>query len=174
MWRGFCCVSLFLVFAPEVWAQGAISLGAGYHWLRVDETNLPAGFSVDLNVEWSRKWSLVVGVDQARGDSTEFGFSRATRVTSFGGGARYTPFAGRRLRPFAQALVGIEDYRVRVDPFGTDAERQMFLQPEAGLTMAIGPRLGAFVQGGWRMARRELNADHGVRMTTGGFVVLRR
>ena len=174
MWGRFCLVGVLLAFAQDASAQGAINVGVGYHWLRVDEANLPAGVSVDLDVKWSQEWSLVASIDQARGDSMEFGFSRATRATALGGGVRYAPFPRRRLRPFAQALVGIEDYHVRVDPFGTNAERQMFLQPGGGLTIAIGPRLGAFVQGGWRMARRELNDDHGLWLTSGGFVVLRR
>ncbi len=91
------------------------------------------------------------------------------RISAFLGGARVALAGSRRLTVFAQALVGME--RFSEPGF---SESGVAVQPGAGLDVGIWSRLGARVQGDYRIASEGDATYRELRFSVGAVVTLGR
>lgn len=129
----------FLSLAIVSWATPAAAAGAdvdvAYQYLHVSAggsgESVPAGFAAGINLPLNAPWSVV-------GD---FGWNRKSEngghftATSFGAGLRYTSATMAQFKPYAQAVVGVENDK---DSFSSgsvsvsNSQSNFMLQPGVG------------------------------------------
>jgi hypothetical protein len=169
-----CAVVLACLAVATPSAQDQrVGLIVGYQRLATDDITLPTGLTLDLGGALSARWMALGGVDWSRGRTEVFGFRRTTTTVAARAGLRYTTRDRAVLRPFAQALVGIERSGHDIDPFGRDTEHHPLVQPGAGVDVRLSRRLSAYAQVDWRLVQRTLLSDHAVRVSAGGQLMLR-
>lgn len=149
---GILALSTLMVGQATPAAAAGVDVDVAYQYLHISSggsgESAPAGFAAGITLPLASPWSVVGDFGWNRKSDGDAKFT----PMSIGGGLRYTPASMAQVRPYLQAVAGLEMDKSSVSVLGSsvsNTETNFMLQPGVGGMFGLG-NLHAFVEGDYR------------------------